>query len=99
YNWAAAGVDCAGIMGSLGYNLLLDPSGCGLVATTGDLIASPAAPVVPLIDFCADYGGPTKTVGLLPGSPAIDAGDPAGCTDFASMPLTTDQRGSARPID
>jgi hypothetical protein len=39
-----------------------------------------------------DYGGPTQTMALLPGSPALDAGDnsliPAG--------LTTDQRGFAR---
>lgn len=36
-------------------------------------------------------GGPTQTHDLLAGSPARDAGDPAGCT------VTTDQRGVARP--
>lgn len=42
----------------------------------------------------ADNGGLTQTHALLPGSPAIDAGDP----DFDPLsfdpPLTTDQRGS-----
>jgi hypothetical protein len=39
----------------------------------------------------ADNGGPTKTVALLEGSPAIDAGDDATCP-------TTDQRGELRPV-
>ena len=39
-----------------------------------------------------DNGGPTWTYALLPGSPAIDAGDNAQCT-------STDQRGFYRPID
>jgi hypothetical protein len=38
----------------------------------------------------ADNGGPTPTIALLAGSPAIDAGDNAAC-------LATDQRGIARP--
>jgi hypothetical protein len=38
-----------------------------------------------------DYGGPTPTVPLLSGSPAINAGD-----DIAAPP--TDQRGRARPF-
>lgn len=38
-----------------------------------------------------DNGGPTPTIALLPGSPAIDAGDPA------CPPPDTDQRGFIRP--
>jgi uncharacterized Zn-binding protein involved in type VI secretion len=34
-------------------------------------------------------GGPTQTHALLPGSPALDAGDDTGCP-------ATDQRGVAR---
>jgi hypothetical protein len=34
---------------------------------------------------------------LLPGSPAIDAGNPAGCTDGLGHLLKTDQRGMPRP--
>ncbi len=44
----------------------------------------------PLLGALDDYGGDTQTVPLLPGSPAIDAGDVATC-------LATDQRGIARP--
>jgi hypothetical protein len=40
----------------------------------------------------SDNGGPTQTHALLPGSPAIDHGDNAGCPD-------RDQRGYARPAD
>ncbi len=40
----------------------------------------------------ADNGGPTQTLALLPGSPAIDAGDDALCP-------STDQRGEIRPQD
>jgi len=34
---------------------------------------------------------------LLSGSPAIDAGNPAGCTDGLGHLLKTDQRGMPRP--
>jgi hypothetical protein len=40
--------------------------------------------------------GPTRFPG--PGSPAIDAGDPAGCLDVSGALLATDQRGVKRPI-
>ena len=42
-------------------------------------------------------GGPTATMALLPGSPAIDAGNPSGCTGGLGHLLKTDQRGSRRP--
>ena len=42
-------------------------------------------------------GGPTQTIPLLPGSPAIDAGNPNGCTDSQGHLLKTDQRGMPRP--
>ncbi|RYX81417.1 hypothetical protein EON83_24150 [bacterium] len=42
----------------------------------------------PKLGELADNGGPTQTIALLPGSPAIDAG---------STSLATDQRGIARP--
>jgi hypothetical protein len=43
------------------------------------------------------YGGPTQTIPLLSGSPAIDAGNPSGCTDQKGHLLKTDQRGLPRP--
>lgn len=42
-------------------------------------------------------GGTTQTHRLLCDSPAIDAGDPAGCTDADGNLLLTDQRGVPRP--
>ena len=48
---------------------------------------------IPLLDSqgLRYNGGYTKTVRLMPGSPAIDAGK--------SFSLTTDQRGEPRPFD
>jgi Divergent InlB B-repeat domain/Immunoglobulin I-set domain len=45
----------------------------------------------PLLGPLADNGGPTQTMALLPGSPAIDAAVP-------QPGLNTDQRGVARPF-
>ncbi len=57
-----------------------------LIGTTADLIN-------PMLGPLANNGGPTQTMALLPGSPAIDAGSnaliPAG--------VTTDQRGAGYP--
>ncbi|MFN2298675.1 MAG: choice-of-anchor Q domain-containing protein [Anaerolineales bacterium] len=76
--------NCSGLpVTSLGYNLD-DGFSCGF-AGTGDLSGLPAS-LGPL----ADNGGPTKTHALLPGSPALDAGEDATC-------LLADQRGVARP--
>ena len=46
----------------------------------------------PQIGALGNNGGDTLTHALLPGSPAIDAGEDVGCP-------TTDQRGVARPQD
>ena len=44
----------------------------------------------PLLGPLANNGGPTDTLALLPGSPAINAGGSVGCP-------ATDQRGVPRP--
>ncbi len=67
-----------------GYNLASDLS-CHF--TTEGSRNDTKAQLGPL-DF---YGGPTPTLPLLTGSPAIDSGDPAQC-------LPTDQRGRLRPF-
>jgi hypothetical protein len=51
----------------------------------------------PKLGPVGDYGGPTKTIRLLSGSPAIDAGNPQGCTDGKGKLLKIDQRGKPRP--
>jgi len=67
---------------SLGYNLSSD-DGAGILTGTGDQINTD-----PMLGPLQDNGGPTFTHALLPGSPAIDAGDPS----FAPPPFF-DQRG------
>src|SRR5438876_775780 len=67
---------------SLGYNLSSD-DGAGILIGTGDQINTD-----PMLGPLQDNGGPTFTHSLLPGSPAIDAGDPS----FAPPPFF-DQRG------
>jgi len=44
-----------------------------------------------------DHGGPTWTIALLPGSPAIDAGDNGLAVDSEGSLLESDQRGSGFP--
>jgi CSLREA domain-containing protein len=90
-----SGGDCNGtpsFLNSLGYNLSSDGS-CNFVAK-GD-IGNTEPNAGPL----ADNGGPTRTHSLGPGSPAIDGGNPGGCTDFKNNPLTTDQRALERVRD
>jgi hypothetical protein len=42
-------------------------------------------------------GEPTQTMAVLPGSPAIDTGNPKGCKDSQGHLLKTDQLGQRRP--
>ena len=51
----------------------------------------------PRLGTLGNYGGPTQTIPLLSGSPAIDAGNPSGCTNALGHLLRTDQRGLPRP--
>jgi len=86
--------DCSWTLNSLGYNLIQNASGCFLTGSMTGNMTGPSPQVGPL----QDNGGPTLTHALLPGSPAIDSGNPAGCTDHLGNPLTTDQRGFTRPL-
>jgi hypothetical protein len=51
----------------------------------------------PLLGSLQNNGGPTQTMALLPGSPAIDAADNATCQ--ADPVNNLDQRGALRPVD
>jgi hypothetical protein len=68
---------------SLGYNISSDDGG-GNLTGPGDQINTD-----PMIGPLQNNGGPTLTHALLPGSPAVNAGDP----NFTPPPLY-DQRGS-----
>ncbi len=91
--------DCAGTPRSLGYNLLGTGAGCSAFVdnVNGDLVGTAGSPVDARLGPLQDNGGPTLTHALLPGSPAIDAGNPDGCRDDKGNLLTTDQRGAPRP--
>jgi hypothetical protein len=69
----------------LGFNLIGNTNGGTGFGSTGDLLG-----VNLLLGPLADNGGPTFTMALLPGSPAIDAGTSVGAP-------STDQRGVPRP--
>ena len=94
-NFGNTNPDCAATINSLGYNLVeIVSSGCVFSGNqTGVLTA-----VDPLLGPLQANGGPTQTKALLAGSPAINSGNPAGCTDPAGQPLITDQRGFPRPV-
>jgi hypothetical protein len=85
-----SGGNCAGAMTSNGYNLSSDLT-CNF-NNTGDLNKKN-----PSLGPLKKNGGPTQTMALKTGSPAIDAGNPGGCTDNSGQLLTTDQRGQPRP--
>jgi len=84
------GGNCDGTMTSNGYNLSSDNT-CNF-HQTGDLNNTN-----PLLGPLQNNGGPTQTEALLDGSPAIDSGNPSGCTDGQGHLLNTDQRGMPRP--
>ena len=84
------GGNCTQNVASLGYNLSSDAS-CHF-NQVGDQIN-----IEPMLGPLQDNGGPTQTMALPLGSPAIDAGNPSGCTDGFGHLLTTDQRGMPRP--
>ena len=71
-----------GTVTSHGYNVSSDDGG-GFLTAPGDQINT-----VPMLGPLQDNGGPTFTQELLPGSPAINTGDP----NFTPPPLY-DQRG------
>jgi hypothetical protein len=84
-NTSPMGADLFGRIASQGHNLIQDPSqGSGFDST--DLLT-----LDPLLDpnGLQDNGGPTQTIALLPGSPALNAGDPAQLG-------VADQRGVVR---
>ena len=68
-----------------------DPNGVGNHNRVGG--QSGAGAFDPRLGTLGDNGGPTKTMALLPGSPAIDAGDPAAAAGVGVIP-PFDQRGS-----
>jgi hypothetical protein len=85
------------------YDLIGDPNSAGGLSNNvnGNIVGTPSGGVIPLSSIFAvvtngnpvpgNYGGPTQTFALAPGSPAIAAGS-ASVPDY----MTTDQRGLSR---
>jgi hypothetical protein len=84
------GGNCFYLPTSKGYNLSSDAT-CSF-SGPGDMNNTD-----PMLGPLQNNGGPTQTMALPSGSPAIDAGNPAGCTDSSGHLLKTDQRGKPRP--
>jgi CSLREA domain-containing protein len=82
--------DCSGTIISQGFNLLYyaNPFYC--------TVTGPYGSGDPLLGPLQQNGGPTPTHALLPGSPAINGGNPGGCTDNVGAQIATDQRGRPR---
>ncbi len=76
------------------YNNLVDVDEFGTLTNgvNGNIVG-----VDPHLGPLANNGGPTETIALLPGSPAIVAGSVALAVDASGQPLTTDQRGPGYP--
>jgi hypothetical protein len=83
-----SGPDVSGAVQSGGDNLIGNPAGA-----TG-LLPGDRTNVDPLLGPLQSNGGPTQTLALLPGSPAIDAGSNAA----PGLPAT-DQRGLNRVVN
>jgi hypothetical protein len=73
YNWIGVGDGSSGLSDGVNYNR----------------IGTSVSPLDPLLAPLDDYGGPTQTFALLPGSPALNIGDPFQVG-------TPDQRGVVR---
>jgi hypothetical protein len=89
------GNDCWGVLDSQDYNLIQDSVGC----TIQGIVSHNLTGVDPRLGSLQDNGGPTLTHALLENSPAIDAGNPLGCTYYDGNILGFDQRGFFRTKD
>ncbi len=71
------GHDCSGTITSSGYNLVGSTTGCSFTSAAGDKVGSQAG----LALLVGPPGDPYYHP-LLPGSAAINGGNPAGCTNY-----------------
>jgi hypothetical protein len=91
--------ECAGTLSSYGWNLIgtdADSVTCTVVIQDGSWAYLNS---LALLGPLQNNSGPTWTHATLPGSNAIDAGDPElGCVDMNLVAFATDQRGAARVV-
>ena len=103
-NTAPAGRDLTGLLGAIieaRYSLIGNNTGSGLAEApigapdaNGNRIGGPIHGVIdPRLGPLVANGGPTLTHAPLPGSPVINAGDPAASPGASGVPVN-DQRGA-----
>jgi CSLREA domain-containing protein len=97
-NTAPTGPDMLGPVDSQGYNLIANSAASsGWNAGNGDIVGQNAN-----LQPFGNYGGSVPVYPLAPSSPALDAGNPAGC-NFANGVFTftvgVDARGYGRPAN
>jgi len=92
------GPDLAGALFSSGGHNLIGHSP-GVAVFPIDVSSDFLDVIDPKLGPLANHGGPTQTMALLAGSPAIDAGDNLAIDPVTGDPVTTDQRGVARKKD
>ncbi|NOT62858.1 MAG: hypothetical protein HOP19_21830, partial [Acidobacteria bacterium] len=92
-NTALVGPDLTVTLTSQGYNLIGNTSGATISGGSNDITG-----MSPMLGSLAFNGGPTQTLALLAGSPALDKGSAAN-NPVTMSPITTDQRGLPRPVE
>jgi hypothetical protein len=98
-DFGGSGSDAFGNFASGGHNLIgdgADETGFANGAS-GDIVGTTADPIDPRLGLLANNGGPTATMALRAGSPAIDAGDNNAVNPVTGKPLAADQRGFGFP--
>ena len=90
------GVDCfdeGSSFTAVEHTLVGDNSSCEAIedGVDGNIVGDFDTPVNPALTELSNFGGPTLTHNLIPGSAAIDAA--------SSSCVPTDQRGFSRPVD
>jgi hypothetical protein len=90
---SVSGPDVQGTVNTATNNLIgIGTGSTGLVnGVNGNQVGTDTAPINPLLGTLQNNGGPTSTMALIVGSPAIDAG--------ASVTETADQRGFKRKVN
>jgi hypothetical protein len=78
-------------------NLIGDGTGLSGISngSNGNQIGTQSNPIAPLLSPLGNYGGPTQTMELLTGSPALNA----GTTSVPGGLPPTDQRGDTRTLN
>jgi hypothetical protein len=95
-NTAPSAPDVSGTVTSgSAYNLIGNGTGMSGITngSNGNQVGTATSPINPLLAALGSYGGPTPTMALLPGSPALAAGSVA-----LDGGAATDQRGQPRVV-